>query len=137
MSADNQIVLLKFRDNSTLSSINYANFAEKRIISLKGDNGRFGGLTTSKLRSIYALIMNIYTRVNVPEDFQTCISDLQYLQIKLAYESGRDRSVHKFIKETLLMEAIKYIKSYEQFIVYCRYAESLVAYFKFYGGRDK
>ena len=120
----------------------YATIAEAVVKkSLNDKKEPFNGLTTSKIRSIYALIMNVYTKINTPEDFDAHKSDLQYVKVKMAYESGRDSSREKpvstFIHSTALMDAIDCIKTYDQFILYCRYAESLVAYFKFYGGKDK
>ena len=92
----------------------------------------------SKLRSIYSLITNIHARVNTPEELEACMSDLQYIKVKMAYESGRERNedVKEFISKTYLMDLLDQIQTYEQFVLYCRYAESLVAYFKFYEGRE-
>ena len=66
------------------------------------------------------------------------MSDLQYIKVKMAYESGRERNrdVKEFISQTFLMVLLDQIETYEQFVLYCRYAESLVAYFKFYGGKE-
>jgi CRISPR-associated protein Csm2 len=97
----------------------------------------FGGLTTTKLRGIYGLIMNIYTKVQDEGDFEKYRGDIAYLKIKMAYEAGRERSVKQFIEEAGLMERIDEVDSYEAFMIYCRYAESLVAYFKYCGGKDK
>jgi CRISPR-associated protein Csm2 len=126
-----------------LNESNYALFAEKIMMKLRDEKlfGRdvssYRGLTTTKIRGIYGQIMNIYTRINTPEDFETCKSDLQYLQVKMAYEAGREQAVKTFFDKTDLMKLIKFIQTYDQFKLYCRYAESLVAYFKFYGGKDK
>ncbi|MDO5334874.1 MAG: type III-A CRISPR-associated protein Csm2 [Coriobacteriia bacterium] len=118
-----------------LTKMNYASLAERII-----ENGAYasgnGGLSMSKLRGVYALITNVYSRIHSQADFENYCSDLQYVKVKMAYESGRDRVVGDFIKKTCLMSAIDDVETYEQFILYCRYAESLVAYFKFYGGRD-
>ena len=78
----------------------------------------------------------MYTRVNTPSDLEESFSDLQYIKVKMAYESGRDSVVKDFISETRLMTLLDQIHSYDQFMLYCRYAESLVAYFKFYGGKE-
>lgn len=96
----------------------------------------FKGLTTTKLRGIYALIMNVYTRASTPEEYERCKSDVQYLKVRMAYEAGRDDAVKDFLTRTHLMRLIDSIGSFEQFLLYCRYAEALVAYFKFYGGKD-
>ncbi|NHM16479.1 type III-A CRISPR-associated protein Csm2 [Eggerthellaceae bacterium zg-887] len=122
---------------ATLSSENYADFAEKCILDgRRGEGAPFRGLTTTKLRSLYGLIMNVYTRINLPEDFEIHKSDLQYIKVKMAYEAGRESAVKEFLGKTKLLEAIGKVESYEQFMLYCRYAESLVAYFKFYGGKE-
>lgn len=55
----------------------------------------------------------------------------------MAYEAGREDAVKGFLEATGLMKAIDELHSYEQFLLFCRYAESLVAYFKFYGGKDQ
>jgi CRISPR-associated protein Csm2 len=129
-------VQLSLPDGKDIDEVSFADFAKSRIPLLEKDrNDRFR-LTTSKLRDIYSLIMNIYTKVNDEPDFQKHLSDIQYLKVKMAYESGRERTVRDFIDRTYLMAAVDSIKTYDQFLLYCRYAESLVAYFKFYGGRD-
>ena len=141
MSQDGTVVLLSFTNGNKLDETNYASFAEKIFRDAKNmqenRNHWFGKLTTTKLRSIYGLIMNVYTKINEPSDFKKHQSDIQYLQVKMAYESGREPTVKQFIDSTHLMDAVSRIKTYEQFLLYCRYAESLVAYFKFYGGKDK
>lgn len=138
MSQDGTVVSLSFANGNKLDETNYADKAKVYAEKARGDRGRlFGGLTTTKLRSIYGLIINVYTKINEPSDFKKHQSDIQYLQVKMAYESGREQSVAEFIDSTHLMDAVSRIKTYEQFLLYCRYAESLVAYFKFYGGRDK
>lgn len=144
MSVNGPTVLLRFKSGRTLNSENFGDFA-KGLISVDGKL-KYPKLTTSKLRGIYGMITNIYSKLNEPEDFDKCKSDLQYLKVKMAYECGRssdndvkkpDDDVKKFIEGTYLMDAIDRIDSYETFMLYCRYAESLVAYFKFYGGKDQ
>ncbi len=134
MTEKNPIILLKCKNGNTLNSKNFADFAENQI----APNGtlKYSRLTTSKLRSIYGMITNIYSKINTCDSFKEYLSDLQHLKVKMAYECGRDDVVKDFIKGTFLMAAIDYIKDYDQFILYCRYAESLVAYFKFYGGKE-
>ena len=138
MPQDNTAVSFSFGNGITLNETNYADKAKSYVEKSKDNYGKlFGGLTTTKLRSIYGLIMNVYNRINEPSDFEKYQSDIQYLKVKMAYESGRDKTVKQFIDSTYLMEAVSQIKTYEQFLLYCRYAESLVAYFKFFGGKDK
>ena len=141
--AENETTKLKLTDSVDLTSANYAKIAENLVRKRSDRNGKSVGwsngrrnLSTSKLRSIYSLITNVYTRVNTPQDFDKYKSDLQYIKVKMAYESGRDEVVKDFLKNTGLMALLDHIKNYDQFILYCRYSESLVAFFKFYGGKD-
>lgn len=135
-------VSLRISEKHAITDLNFAFFAEQFIAPLdKNTQSRrfaFSQLSMSKLRSIYSLITNIHARVNTPEDLEACMSDLQYIKVKMAYESGRERNkdVKDFISMTHLMDLLDQIQTYEQFVLYCRYAESLVAYFKFYGGRE-
>lgn len=139
MADKESVVLLPFKDGTKLDEMTFARFAEGKM-SKEGKGGvrelAFHSLTTSKLRNIYGLIMNLYTKMDSPLDFEKSKGELQYLKVKMAYEAGREQAVKEFLSKTHLMTAISYIKTYEQFLLYCRYAESLVAYFKYYGGRD-
>lgn len=135
-----KLIHMKLDDNLVLDEMNYADSAEKMMRRLSSErnknNEAFCGLTTTKLRRLYSLVMNIYTKVGTLDDFEEHRTDLQYLKVKMAYEAGRDDSVKAFLSKTGLRELIGRIESYDQFILYCRYAESLVAYFKFYGGKE-
>jgi len=139
MTKENPVILLKLAEGRQIDETNYAFYAEQ-LISEKGSDGKrqlkFPKLTTSKLRSIYSMIMNLYTKIECEEDFDRYKSELQYLKTRMAYEAGREAAVKEFLNMTLLMRAIDSINKYEVFKLYCRYAESLVAYFKFYGGED-
>lgn len=135
-------VSLRISEKAEINDLNFAFKAEQFIVPLDENTQSrrfaFSQLSVSKLRSIYSLITNIHARVNTPEDLEACMSDLQYIKVKMAYESGRERNkdVKDFISMTHLMDLLDQIHTYEQFVLYCRYAESLVAYFKFYGGRE-
>lgn len=112
----------------------YADFASRIMSKRERD---FRGLTTSKLRGIYAHIVNLNSRMGSQEEFEGLKGDLQYLKVKMAYDAGREDAVRSFLDRTHLMAMLDRIATYDQFLLYCRYAESLVAYFKFYGGKDK
>lgn len=134
-------VSIKLTEKTVLTSANYAISAERIVQESKGKkDGWFSSLSTSKIRGIYALIMNVYTRITDEKTFEQNKADLQYIKVKMAYESGRETNkrtrVREFIEATGLMAALDVIATYDQFILYCRYAESLVAYFKFYGGKE-
>lgn len=137
------VVLARFKNGMSIDETNYADVAQaimKKLSECKDQRGRtkpFEGLTTSKIRSIYSLIMNVYTRVDSSEDFGVHIKYIQYLKAKMAYEEGREPAVKTFMEGTRLRTLLNNVKDYDTFMLYCRYAESLVAYFKFFGGKDK
>lgn len=133
---------LEIPGRGVITDLTFAKVAEVIIAPIDKSTGKrriaFPRLSMSKLRGIYSLITNIHARVNKPEDLEACMSDLQYIKVKMAYESGRERNrdVKEFVSQTYLMILLDQIQTYEQFVLYCRYAESLVAYFKFYGGKE-
>ncbi len=126
-----------------LDSINYVDEAERVIKSLKVTNGRGEPtlkMTTSKIRNLLSMVSEIFNDTShlqeevLPVEMQ---SRVQYLKLRMAYEAGRERDVKEFIEKANLMILIKNIgKSKEQLLLFCRYMEALVAYHKFYGGKD-
>lgn len=120
-----------------LTKMNYVDLADKRMETYKDQSGK---ITTTKIRSLLSLILEIYTMVqtNVSKQLSEEVqSKVSYIKMKFAYEAGRDSNVKKFIEDTQLMENLAEIKdSKEYLLLVCRYMESLVAYYKFYGGKD-
>ena len=124
---------------------NYADEAEKVILQLKNKtNPKTGNsvpmVTTSKIRSILAMTSDIYNEVIMLQDDK--LSDdlagrIEYLRIRVVYEAGREQSVKDFIMQAKILDILKEIKgSRKNYILFNRYMESLVAFHKFYGGKD-
>lgn len=124
---------------------NYADEAEKVIIQLKNKTNPKTGksvpmVTTSKIRSILAMTSDIYNEVIMQQDDK--LSDdlagrIEYLRIRVVYEAGREQSVKDFIMQAKILDILKEIKgSRKNYILFNRYMESLVAFHKFYGGKD-
>ena len=73
------------------------------------------------------------------------VMEIKYLEVMLIYQVGRDnaanarlRPVEDFVKKAKLRENLQAIgKSIEKFEEFNRYMEALVAFHKFYGGKDK
>lgn len=119
----------------TITDRDYAATAERLMAEFR-DEGGLERLTTTKLRGIYGLVTNVYTRVNTQADFERHASDIQYLRVRMAYEAGREKAVKAFFDKCGLMALAGGVGDLAQFRLYCRYAEALVAYFKFFGGKD-
>lgn len=121
---------------------NYAAQAEEVIQNLKNTMGRdYQNFTTSKIRNILAMVNDIYNDV-ISEKSDELNADLQsrieYLKVRLIYESGREPwTVKPFIQKSGLLDLLDDIgDSKERFIKFARYMEALVAYHRFHGGRD-
>ncbi len=121
---------------------NYADQAEQVIKDLKNQMGRdFQNFTTSKIRNILSMVSEIYNDVRAePEDVldEQIQSRIEYLKVRLAYECGREPKVVKpFVKKAGLLELLSDIgDSRKKFIDFARYMEALVAYHRFYGGKE-
>lgn len=120
--------------------------AEEVIARLaKEGNGRLF-LTTSQLRKFLAAVNALTNKISVYRAQNdgaaqlppTLASEVKYLKVKLAYQVGRNpRAVRPFAEMARLKEWIDGIGTdigaYEDF---AHYVEALVAYHKYYGGRD-
>lgn len=112
----------------------YVDFAEKLM------KEQYRKITTSKLRNILSLLMDVYneemlrTEESVSEDSMV---KLQMARIRIAYECGRDRNTKEFVDAAHLLPWLKAIgNSRSQAIRYVHYLEAIVAYHRFFGGRE-
>ena len=143
----------KTNEEVSIDSSTFGSFAQRRIQDynkeIESHNEREKDwkkqkkpITTTKIRGILDLINKIFNRVMYNAENQLSenqLADIAYLKIKLAYECGRDIVVKDFVEKTFLMNPIdEIVKSgnKNQFLLYARYVESLVAYFKYYDGKD-
>lgn len=120
--------------------------AENVILRLKEDGGGKLVLTTSQIRKFLASVNALTNKVDVyhaqnpgaVELSPTLASAVKYLKVQLAYQAAREpKKVQPFVETARLKERIDGIgtdlRAYEDF---AHYMEALVAYHKFYGGRD-
>ncbi len=124
---------------------NYVERAEKVIVSLKNKvnprNGRpVPMVTTSKIRNLLAMTADIYNEVMASND-ENLSSDLkariEYLRVHFVYESGREAGVRNLVQEAGILEILKSMSGTKtDYILFNRYMEALVAFHKFYGGKD-
>ncbi|HZK43635.1 MAG TPA: type III-A CRISPR-associated protein Csm2 [Syntrophomonadaceae bacterium] len=121
---------------------NYTEQAEQIILNLKKSMGRdYRDFTTSKIRNILALVSEIYNEIILEANDDLSphyVERIEYLKVRLVYESGREPYVVKpFVEKAGLINLLNNIgSSRENFIKFARYMEALVAYHRFHGGRD-
>ena len=114
---------------------NYVDKAEEAIIELVKDaKERYGVryrdklVTTSKIRNLLAMTADIYNQVLVCQE--EVLSDdicgrIEYLRVRFMYEYGRDDS-----KE-------RKGKTKHNYILFSKYMEALIAFHKYYGGKEQ
>ncbi len=123
--------------------------AEKVIKSLIHEDRRGKmviDLKTNQIRKVLTAVNSLTGRIDVyrAKHGQTDVlpvdlaAEVKYLKIKFIYQAGRENAVKSFVDRAKLINQIDAIGTsipkYEEF---ARYIEALVAYHKFYGGRDK
>lgn len=134
----------KKKISTILSEENYVDIAEdiikKRIVR---DNNYKIKLTTSKIRTILDLFNEIRNDViydSQKELSKDIIGRIQYLRLRIIYECGREENkgvVKDFIECSDILSIIKTIgHDKNNFLLLSKYIEALVAYHKFYGGKD-
>lgn len=127
----------------SLNQKNYVKEAEDVISNLKRNNyDNKIYLTTSQLRNVLAKVSSIYIDVNQNRNAVLTDknqADIQYLKLQIVYASGRDEkgNVRDFVEKSKILKYIDEIgDSKEDFLLFARYMEALVAYHKFQGGQE-
>lgn len=136
---------------------NYVDRADKAMRALSEEAQKSYGskmVTTSQIRKFLTAVNRVNGKIDqfkngnkssasgrIPEDIQM---EIKFLKVKLAYQigradSGRNRAnpVKEFAdKSGLIGEIDKIGDSLERYENFARYVEALVAFHKFYGGKD-
>ncbi len=124
----------------------YVKKAEQVIKQLSQNTDRRGNvrwITTSKIRNLLAMSADIYNEVLISDEqlSDELSSRIDYLRVRFVYEVGRDdakdKTVRGFVEKSEILEVLKEVrKSRKQYILFYHYLEALVAYHRYYGGRD-
>ena len=127
---------------------NYVDKAEEAIIELVKDaKERYGVryrdklVTTSKIRNLLAMTADIYNQVltytSEKLDDEIC-GRIEYLRIRFIYECGREPKVKAFVKQAEILEILKEIRqSKKNYLLFSKYMEALIAFHKYYGGKEQ
>lgn len=120
-----------------LTDNNYVDKAEKVIKSLNRNkrDPKLFLLTTSKIRNLLNLTSTLFDESKVRE-YKDLADKIAYLRVQFVYQSGRETSVKDLVNKAEILDILKEINNKESLQRFCRYMEALVAYFRFYGGKD-
>ena len=113
---------------------NYVDLAE----TLMSANSK--SITTSKLRNWFSIANDIYNVESRSSEIglkpESC-TKLLNLRVRIVYDAGKDSKIKDFVGNANLLSYIKGIgSSREQMIRFAQYMEALVAYHKYFGGRE-
>lgn len=113
---------------------NYVDLAE----TLMSANSK--SITTSKLRNWFSIANDIYNVESRSSEIglkpESC-TKLLNLRVRIVYDAGKDSKIKDFVTSANLLSYIKGIgESREQMIRFTHYMEALVAYHKYFGGRE-
>ena len=121
----------------------YVAKAEKAINECRkvtNSRGKVEMITTSQIRNLLAMTADIYNQVMLSMNdvlSEEITGRIAYLKIRFIYEMGRDSKMKTFAQQAEILKAIDEIgNSKQKYILFSRYLEALVAYHKFYGGKD-
>ena len=125
---------------------NYVDKAEKVISDLAEESkvknrGRVNIVTTSKLRNLLAMTADIYNQVLLyPSERldDELLGRIEYLRVRVMYECGRESKVKEFVRKAEIIECLKEIgASKKNYLLFSRYMEALIAFHKYYGGKEQ
>ncbi|NLH00778.1 MAG: type III-A CRISPR-associated protein Csm2 [Clostridiales bacterium] len=130
-----------------INELNYVSKAEEVIKSLSYQDklgNTYVKLTTSKIRNLLSMVSELYNDAIRQRDdalSPEMQSRIQRLKVRIAYEAGRttrDDDVKKFVENAQLFGIISEIGgSRKNLILFCNYFEALVAYHRYYGGKEQ
>ena len=94
-------------------------------------------ITTSQIRKFLSGVNLIQNKMNDEEETLSdeTVNEIKYLKIKLAYQAGRENKI-KVLYDNLVPEIDNIGNSKKRFLEFSKYIEAIVAYHKFYGGKD-
>ena len=97
-------------------------------------------VTTSKIRNLLSLVTDIFNTENIrtEEKLQPeSIVKLNLMRVRVAYECGRDDTVKSFVAQTNLLEYLKGISTDRADLIrFAHYMEALVAFHRYFGGKE-
>lgn len=118
-----------------------------KLLRYKDKNGN-PKITTSQIRKFLTAVNVVRNKVDLWKVNNKgnkklpgyLVMEIKFLKVNLLYQAGRDKGdiVEDFVEKAKLKAIIDGIGSdLDKFNKFCKYVEALVAYHKYYGGKDK
>lgn len=111
----------------------------EEIVKLSDKLGNsFTGIKTNQIRNVYSNITLAKVSLQKKDKIENVIRTLVLLKPKLAYAAGRQNAVRPFQEKLskLIDSVVASEKKEEALVNFFDIVEGIVAYHKFYGGKD-
>lgn len=92
-------------------------------------------IKTNQVRNIYSSIIALRVKAKLETNFEKLKHDLILIKPKMAYAAGRQKDVRPFYD--FVSAAIAATKTMEDLKIFIAIMETIVAYHKYYGGKEK
>ena len=135
-NAKKENVTIEELENPKIKFLDEDTYLEQAKKNMKAES-----ITTSKLRSHYAMLCEIIALDNAADESEEnlsrqCISELRRMRVRIIYDMGRDTKVMNFIKNKNIIAYMNMLetsnKSRKDFKLFCDYFEALVAFHRYY-----
>lgn len=97
-------------------------------------------VTTTKVRNLFSLVVDVCSEEERRSESMLrneSVARLKRMYVRAVYEFGRDDATKEFIKEAKLLEHLKWIENdRERLIRFTRYMEALIAFHRYFGGKE-
>ena len=95
-------------------------------------------ITTTQIRKLLTGVIKIANKLRLFEGELTeeIKKDIEKLRIQFIYQAGRHGEVKRFDDTAKISKKLKEIQTKEEFEEFHRFIEGVVAYHRYYGGKD-
>ena len=113
---------------------------ENKTVEKLVEENKNNMVTTTQLRQLLSNSVIVKNKISLEklekydELTPELLKEVKYLLIKHTYQCGREFKVKEFDKKFEISEKLKKIKTKEDFDIFYRYLEEIVAYVKYYIG---
>lgn len=127
-----------------LDNFNYVDCAKDAIENLDSNKVKKDIISSNQIRKILSLNSVIYNDViyrNENEQLsEEIIGRINYLKVRILYDSTREKTVKNFVEQTHLIEHIERVitkKQKQYYLLFSQYLEALVAFRAYVFGEEK
>lgn len=122
---------------------NFVDEAEQVMLNISQpitDDKRKFNITTSKIRNLLSLATEVYHQEYLRSEsklLEDSMYQIQMMRVRMLYEAGREPAVKTFLDQSHLIGYLKDIGGDRMKLIrYTQYLEALVAYHRYFGGRE-